>query len=442
MFGKTSLVVLATLIGLAFAVPDTSPVYAQDVQIAQARKKKGILQRLFGPRDQPKRIIKKKPSSTKKRSTKRTRKSSSRSKSAARAAPAAAVLEKDPNAAKILVVGDYVAVGIDWGLEQALAEETAIAVAERVDGSSGLVRTDRFDWNREILNILNEEGPEVVVIVLGANDRQDIRGEAELPFHSEEWETVYTARIDSLAETLKVYGRPFFWVSAPPIRGDQAMADMSYLNSLIQPRVEKAGGHFVDIWNGFTNASGQFITTGPDTEGQNKALRTRDGINFTSAGKRKLAYYVERDIRRITGLGSGAIDILASVTQSSTIEIGPDGKKRLVGPVLSLSEPPPGPVPDLAGAPLLVTYGPTGLGPVILPDPKPLNVTREDDGPSARHLLVVAGEAPRPEAGRFDDFSWPPSTRVEPTYVSPEEAAAAEALEAEAGVQEDEQPDT
>src|SRR5690606_11971861 len=151
---------------------------------------------------------------------------------------------------------------------------------------------------------------------------------------------------------------PFFWISAPPLRVSDASADMVYFNGLYRPRVEAAGGHYVDIWSGFTNASGQYITTGPDIEGQVRALRAGDGINFTRAGRLKLSFYVEREIRRQTGVGAGAVDLLASVSNTSQIEIGPDGKKRLVGPVISLSDPLPGGSDTLAGAPPPTAYDP------------------------------------------------------------------------------------
>ena len=104
----------------------------------------------------------------------------------------------------------------------------------------------------------------MVVVSLGVNDRQELRvGEERYPVRSEEWVAAYEQRIDAMTDTLNVYGRPFFWVSAPPLRGEDATSDIAFFNGLIEPRVTKAGGYFIDVWNGFTNASGQYITTGP-----------------------------------------------------------------------------------------------------------------------------------------------------------------------------------
>jgi hypothetical protein len=301
------------------------------------------------------------------------------------------ILPKEANARQILVLGDFVADGLAWGLDQSFAEEPKLAVIDRANPNSGLVRNDFYDWNAELLKILNTEKPDVVVVAIGANDRQQMRvGKDRVAPHSEAWETNYGQRVKGITDTLKVYGRPFFWVSAPPMRLAAAASDMAYLNDIYKPRVAEANGYFVDVWGGFTSEEGRYISSGPDVDGQLRALRSGDGINFTRAGRLKLAFYVEREIRRQTGLGAGAVDLLASVNQSSQIEIGPDGKKRLVGPVISLSDPLPGASDMLAGGP-------------NAPPPK--------EGDTPRYLMVVKGETLPTVAGRADDFAWPPSAR-------------------------------
>lgn len=352
MAKRLALVFLVLLLGATLVATDfVAGVSGPGIAEAQPKKKKvkerdrpGVIERLFGPREKapparsvsPPRSSSPRSSSPARRVVPTRKKSTSGGTTARRSSTAVPVVEigaKDPNARKILVVGDFVGNGIAWGLDQALAEEPKLVVIESTNANSGLIRKDTYDWNQELLGILNEENPDMVVVSLGVNDRQDLRVEEErYPVRSEQWQEAFGLRVDAMVDTLKVYGRPFFWVSAPPLRGEDATSDIAFLNGLVEARVTKAGGYFIDVWNGFTNASGQYITTGPDIEGQVKALRTSDGTGFTSVGKQKLAYYVERDIRRHTGVGTGTVDLVASVSQVNTIEIGPDGKKRLVGP--------------------------------------------------------------------------------------------------------------
>ena len=400
MARRAHLLVLIALVGLAVAVPagfgsaqfllppgDVGRnARQQPPQQQPPPRRGGFLEFLFGPRLQPARPQLQQPAA---------RPAPRLQPPAAPAEPPVAtvdVLPKEANAKTILVLGDFVAGGLAWGLDQTFAEEPKLAVIDRTNANSGLVRNDYYDWNAAVLKILNEEKPDVIVMAIGANDRQQMRvGNDRLAPHSEGWETNYVQRIKGITDTLQVFGRPFFWVSAPPMRASSASSDMAYFNELYKPPVAEAGGYFVDIWGGFTNEDGRYISSGPDVDGQLRALRSGEGINFTRAGRLKLAFYVEREIRRQTGLGTGAVDLLASTSQTSQIEIGPDGVKRLVGPVISLSDPRPGASDMLAGGPHA---------------PEPVQ-----EGDTPRYLMVVKGEALPVVSGRADDFAWPPAGR-------------------------------
>jgi hypothetical protein len=326
------------------------------------------------------------------------------------APPAVATVEvapKDENAKRIVVLGDFVAGGIAWGLDQTFANEPRLSVIDRSNGNSGLARADNYDWNKKLPEIINDDRPDIIVIALGMNDRQDVRdGKLRLKLGTDEWETAYNKRIDGLVDTLKVFGRPFFWVTAPPVRATAGSRDMGYFNDLYKPRVLGGGGYFVDIWNGFTNDDGRFISSGPDVDGQLRSLRTSDGINFTRAGKLKLAFYVEREIRHQTGIGAGAVALATSASQTSQIEIGADGKKRLVGPVISLDDPLPGASSDLAGELEPVGDQRVGGEPVT----EPLLATPADTD-SPQYQMLIKGQSLPAVAGRADDFTWPPSYR-------------------------------
>lgn len=309
--------------------------------------------------------------------------------------PTVQILPKEKDAKKILVIGDFVADGLAWGLDQTFASEPKLVVIDDANPNSGLARNDYYDWNAELPKILNQEKPDVIVIALGSNDRQEMRnGNERIATHSDTWEQTYVQRIKGIASTLKVYGRPFFWMSAPPMRAAAASHDMAYLNEFFKPPVAEAGGYFIDIWDGFTSDEGNYVSSGPDVNGQLRALRLSDGINFTRAGRLKLAFYAQREIRRQTGLGEGTVDLLTSTNQNGQIEIGPDGQKHLVGPVISLTDPPPGASDTLAGGP---------------------NAPVRKNVETPQYRMIVKGEALSKVNGRADDFTWPPPTAATAT---------------------------
>jgi hypothetical protein len=112
-------------------------------------------------------------------------------------------------------------------------------------------------------------------------------------------------------------------------------------------------------------------------------LRTADGVFFTKAGARKLAHYVEREIRRVM---SARLSPMAMPTDEPPAEIKPgvSGPRPLYGPVLPLV------ASQVRSDELL---GGNGTRPAAV------------DALAAR--TMVKGEALDPPAGRADDFAWP-----------------------------------
>ena len=123
-----------------------------------------------------------------------------------------------------------------------------------------------------------------------------IAGTVVHEFRSEKWGELYARRVDEMIGVLKAKGAPVFWVGLPPVRGARATSEAVYLNDIYRGRAEKAGIVYIDVWDGFVDESGRFVTQGPDFEGQTRSLRTADGVHFTKPGARKLAHYVEREV--------------------------------------------------------------------------------------------------------------------------------------------------
>jgi uncharacterized protein len=385
-FGRSG-IFLVLLMAAALFAADTRPA------MAQFRGPTGFLDRLFGrerevapPADIPAgpRTTTRPRSGTAPDAPPRKRQSVTPSE------PAYAPLDiqpKNADAKKILVVGDFIAGGLAWGLDQAFAEDPRIAVVDRSEGSSGFVRDDYYDWGATLPELLNEEKPDMIVVMIGTNDRQQIRtADGKFAPRSEAWQTLYQQRVERFILALQSYGKPVYWVGEPPMQSADSAADMAYLNTVFKARAEAAGVNFVDIWDGFANEDGKFVSRGPDVDGQTRQLRSGDGINFTKSGRRKLAFYVEREIRQDGGLGPAA-SARALLNPNSTTEIGADGKVRTVGPILSLTDPAPGAEDTpLAGAPDQLA---------VAPEPG-----------SVAYKLTVEGEAPPAPPGRADNFAW------------------------------------
>ena len=345
----------------------------------------------------------------------------------------------------IVVMGDGMADWLAYGLEDAFADAPEIAILRKNKLHSGLLRydpKDDLDWWHVARDILAQEKANYVVMMLGVSDRQNIRerdlakeaeksakdeqdkkaapgvkpeeqaGAAAKPdaaeakpkktngvveFQSEQWERIYDRRIDDTIAALKSKGVPVFWVGLPPIRGTKSTAETSYLNNLYRQRAERAGVVFIDVWDGFVDENGKFTTFGPDYEGQKRRLRSADGVYFTKYGARKLAHYVEREIRRYM---SNRIVALPTSPVGPALEPGKPAQRPLAGPVVPLTV-----TAATAGDELL---GGTPSGRV--------------HGDAIAAQVLVKGEPLSPQRGRADDFAWPPGSEPRP---EPEATAVA-----------------
>ncbi|MGQ2908949.1 MAG: SGNH/GDSL hydrolase family protein [Aliihoeflea sp.] len=219
------------------------------------------------------------------------------------AAPAAAAaVAKADDARKVLVVGDFVAGGLAEGLEAAVEADASVEIVARANGSSGLVRDDYYDWPGNLAAMLDELDPAIVVVMLGSNDRQamSVTGTSEAA-RSDAWLKEYERRASLMAEAVTAKDIPLVWVGMIPFRPSTMSADMLAFNDIYRKVAEAAGGQFVDVWDGFVDENGAFVASGPDMNGQPTQLRADDGINVTRAGKRKIAFFVEKPLQQALG---------------------------------------------------------------------------------------------------------------------------------------------
>jgi hypothetical protein len=370
-----------------------------------------------------------------------------------------------PPASTVAVIGDTMADWLAYGLEEALSDTPDIGVVRYIRPTSGLVRydprNDQLEWSASVKDILGTDKPSAIVVMLGLSDRLPLhdkippkatpapatpgapQGQEKAPdkasdtqassdtakqnvaqppiaanepqrqgppgsydFHTDKWAELYSKRIDDMIAAVKSRGVPVLWVGLPAVYGTKSTSDMSYLDELFRERAERAGITYVDIWDGFVDESGRYVTQGPDFEGQTRRLRTGDGVHFTKAGAIKLAEYVVQDLHRFMNTRLAPIALPAP---EDTPKSGTAGPRPAVGPVLPLS-----------ASVSANTDGNNLLGDGGRSQPA-------DPDPLATRVLVHGDPIAAP-SGRADDFSWPRrSSDTGGSDIEPDPAAAAPA---------------
>ena len=357
-----------------------------DLAVAQEQpKRRNLLEMLFGPRQQV--VEPSRPLQRQDRQPRARRTTNNSVTSISTGAAAASAVQKPPakieNAKKVLVVGDFVASGLSDGLITAFEASPGVVVENRSNGSSGLVRDDFYNWPQELPGIIAEVKPAVLVVQIGANDRQQIVGsEGRLDFRTDAWFTAYEKRVNAFADIARQTNIPLVWVGLPAFRPQNMTADAIRLNAIYRRSVEQVRGDFVDVWDGFVDQEGRFIITGSDINGQQVRLRGSDGIGFTSAGKRKLAFYTEKSIRRILGdMTSPDLVRLDADNLPDLLSLAPTEMNNVISTSpISLFDP------ELDGASELLGSAPLPMAPILSP----------------RDQLVSNGTLPEPPAGRID----------------------------------------
>lgn len=308
----------------------------------------------------------------------------------------------------VAVLGDSLGQMLAQGLSEALENRPEIAILRKTKENSGLVRDDFFDWTAATRDLLaSGERIDFAVMLIGSNDRQslhDANGSYEP--RSPEWQAAYTQRIETIAAMFRDKKIPLVWVGLPILKSEMLSADALALNEFYRAYAEKAGATYIDIWEAFADESGQYSAFGPDINGQTVRLRAADGIHFTKAGARKLAHFVEPEIRRKFEEVQPKSE--PGTTPSGAPDLANVAIPDAAGPPSNAvpgSEAPPPPKP-IAGPILPLT------GPVLTPSGElaTRTTTAGAANNSARNLIeqtLQQGTPLSPKPGRADDFSWP-----------------------------------
>ena len=199
---------------------------------------------------------------------------------------------------RLQVYGDAFADGLLGGLVDALSGEPRLEIQKKHRPMQSLIRPDLEDDLRA--EEANRTPLHIVVVMIGINDRYNIRVSPRDRFvvGTDEWREEYGRRVDRLMKTLKKRGAAVYWVGQPIMRRPDANEPAQVMNDVVRERAYLNSIKYIDITAHFADENGNYTPYGPDIAGKQRLVREQDGVTFTWAGYRKLAHFVEREIKR------------------------------------------------------------------------------------------------------------------------------------------------
>lgn len=231
---------------------------------------------------------------------------------------------------RLKVFGDAMAEGVFGALTEAFRSDSRVRLPNSYDRVNGFIRMRPEDFAR-FEESIKKEPLHIAVIMLGTSDRVALRAPdgRRVNVGSDEWKEEYGRRVDRITRALKRRGAAVYWVGLPIVSRSDMNEDVRMLNSVFRERALLNGIKFIDIYEAFADELGQYTQYGPDLTGKQRLLRSGDGIYFTTVGYRKVAYFVEREIKR---------DLIQAKNERDIPLAGSEAEQRRISPKAQADE--------------------------------------------------------------------------------------------------------
>ena len=199
---------------------------------------------------------------------------------------------------RVQVYGDTFAEGLVAGLVEAMTDDTRVQVQKKHRPMPGIARPE-FDDDIRIEEI-SRDTVHIAVVMIGLNDRFHIRSgpRDRILLGTDGWRDEYGKRVERLIKALKKRNMAIYWVGQPIMRRPEVNEPVQVMNAIVREKAYLNGVKYIDIIPHFADEAGNYAAFGPDIAGKPRQMRDAEGVLFSWPGYRKLAHFVEREIRR------------------------------------------------------------------------------------------------------------------------------------------------
>jgi hypothetical protein len=151
---------------------------------------------------------------------------------------------------------------------------------------TGLARPDVYDWPAAISHEMASANPDVVILVFGANDDQDMEvGGQRFSLQTPAWQQEYTRRVNAVLAAAANGIRQVIWLGIPAVQRPRLNQTKDIINSIVaaaeptHPNVT-----YDDVGPLLDGPGNSFSTYHNDAGGKAMTVRASDGIHITLDG--------------------------------------------------------------------------------------------------------------------------------------------------------------
>ena len=203
---------------------------------------------------------------------------------------------------RVWVAGDSLAEVPGQALERLGGPVDVVGVESRL--STGLARTDLFNWFSRIQEAPAQLRPNLVVFSFGADDAHDYMGGAHVgPFGSPSWKAEYRRRVDGVTRELAAQGITVVWLGLPIPDGPGFKRSFPVVNAILESVVKQhaKSAIYVDTWHLLDDFHGRY-TPYLRVHGKLTLMRAADGVHYTAAAGDLIAAQTLKQLRAVYDL--------------------------------------------------------------------------------------------------------------------------------------------
>jgi uncharacterized protein len=205
---------------------------------------------------------------------------------------------------KVWMAGDSLMGTVSESFGALTGSNPAVNVTTDVQIGTGLARPDVYNWPSAVSGELATVNPDVVVLMFGANDDQDMEiGSHRVVIGTDPWRAEYARRVSQLMALAATGRRQVIWVGIPAVKRPRLNQTKDAINAAVRTMAPQYPGvTFIDANPVFDGPGGSYITFINNAGGQPVKVRESDGIHFTLAGANRLTPLILAPIALAWGL--------------------------------------------------------------------------------------------------------------------------------------------